>query len=125
MRSSICFCTDPSREPSKLAAIRSASCSSPDSSAFAEALAQLAGVALELGAHVVDLSSRALALEHARTDLDRVANGLRRGVAAGMALAYDAGGPLVLDCERVDHEPVVGQADVPVTGLVKRKLWSL
>ena len=107
------FCTEPSREPSKVSVIRVGEQLVARLERLAEPLAQLAGLALELGADVVDLGRGALALEHAGADLDRVADRLRRRVPGLGALADEPGRALVVDGERLDHEAVADRADGP------------
>ena len=81
-------------------------------------------MAFELGADVVHLRRRALALEHADADLDRVAHRLGRRVAGLGPLANELGGAAVVDGQRLDHEPVAERADVLVAGLIELELWS-
>ena len=76
-----------------------------------EALPQLAGMALELGPHVVHLGGRVLAVQHPGTDLDRVHHRAGGFLAPLHALADDPRGALVGDRETLDHQPVVQGAD--------------
>ena len=67
---------------------------------------------LELGLDELGVGARLLAVEHARADLDGVADDLDRVVAVLLALAHEPDGAFVLDDEAVDDEPVADRADV-------------
>ena len=75
----------------------------------------LARGALELRAHEVDLRADVLAVENARTDLDRVGDRARRLLADLGALAHDSRRAFVTDREPLDHQPVVERAHDAVT----------
>ena len=70
------------------------------------------GRLLELRLHELRVRAGLLAVEHARADLDRVADRLGRVVAVLLALANDANGALVVDDEAVDRDDIAEYADV-------------
>jgi hypothetical protein len=73
-------------------------------------VAQLGRVALELGADVVHLGGRTLALQHPGPDLDGVPDGLHRRLAGLGPFAYELGRTAIVDGEPLDDEQVVERA---------------
>ena len=73
---------------------------------------QLARGLLELGLDELRVGAGLLAVEHARADLDGVADRLDRVVAVLLARANEADGALVLDDEAVDRDAIADDADV-------------
>ena len=121
------FCTEtalpsPKRRSSSLASWpssspnTSANCASKNS-AIVRALSvnscwtSLRGL-LELGLDELGVGGGLLAVEHARADLDGVADRPDRIVAVLLALAHEPDGAFVLDDQAVDHEAVADRADV-------------
>ena len=75
-------------------------------------------MALELGAHVVDVGGRLLGSSTRAPISIALRDGLGRRLAGLGALAHDAGGALVVDVKRLDHEAVAERADDAPVGLV-------
>jgi hypothetical protein len=73
---------------------------------------QLGGRLLELRLDELGVRPGLLAVEHARADLDRVADGLGRVLAVLLALANDAHRAVVVDDQAVDRDHVAEYADV-------------
>jgi hypothetical protein len=90
---------------------------------LAERVAELADPLLEDPLHVVDVRRGALGVDHTRADLDRLRNRLGRGRARLGPLADDLGGALVVDGERLDHDPVAERAHG--ASLLERELVEL
>ncbi len=73
---------------------------------------EVAGGLLELRLDELRVRAGLLAVEHARADLDGVADRLGRVVAVLLALANDANRALVVDDEAVDRDDIAEYADV-------------
>src|SRR5215207_9281475 len=86
----------------------------------------LGGEPLELPLHVVDLRRTLLAVEHPGADLDRLRDRVG-GLLAGLSsLANHAGGTLVADRQRLDHEAIANRPDRAfLAAAVEWELWLL
>ena len=73
---------------------------------------EVRGGLLELRLDELRVRAGLLAVEHARADLDGIADRLRRVVPVLLALANDANRALVVDDEAVDRDDVAEYADV-------------
>ena len=121
------FCTD-ADEPSEkclsssfaswpFSGPKTLSTRSPRNSATWRALSvnslfELGGGALELGLDELGVRAGLLAVEHARADLDRVADQLGRILAVLLALRDEPDGALVVDDEAVDDHAIAHDPDV-------------
>jgi hypothetical protein len=82
-----------------------------------EPLIELPEPCLQLAADIVDVHRRFLAVEHPRTDLDRLTDGVGGRLAELLTLAHEVSGALVVDRQGLDHDPPVERADRLVHGL--------
>ena len=91
----------------------------------AQPAVELVEALAELALDVVDVGGRALALDQAGADLDRLGHRLGRRPTLGGLLAHDPGGARVGDGQPLDHEPVLDHPDGAVAGgLIEGELWS-
>ena len=116
----------PSRRRPNAAASCSAIVSALSSSVPLELLVELPEAGLELAAHVVDVGGGLLAVEDAGADLDRLADGVGRGLVQPAALADETRGALVVDREaRRSRCRSPSARTVPSASIAELKLWLL